>query len=124
MEDIGPATATELIEDLRSLAAAPPQEFRGWVLLTDVPELPLMRSRNTRMSPREVAQAMRSIDQPAPRGQSGALRFQLHARDRFAAASLVRDELERLVNRTKFLRTTKRLRYESTWWLVESPIVV
>ena len=59
---------------------------------------------------------MRSIGEQPPRGQSGALRFEVCARDEFAATEQVRVQLERLVSRTRFLRTSRPLSYVPKWW--------
>lgn len=113
----GPDDPVELMEYLRDLAVAPLTTFSGWVLLRTVPEKELMERRPSWMPPADVAKAMRSIGETPPREQSGALRYEVRARDKFTAAHVVREELEGLVSRTRFLRTSDRLTYVPTLWL-------
>ena len=113
----GPDDPVDLMEYLRDLAVAPLMTFSGWVLLGKVPEKGLMEKRPSWMPPADVAEAMRDIGERPPREQSGALRFHIRARDKFTAAQVVREELEGLVSRTRFLRTTDRLTYKPTLWL-------
>ena len=116
MKSLSGLSEEELIEELRALAGKPVSRFEGWVLLTNVPEASLMQSHADWMKPADVAAAMKRIGQTAPRNQSGALRFDVEGRDEVAAATQVREQLERLVSRTRFLRSSERLAYEPWFW--------
>lgn len=115
--DLLDATIPEFLDSVTQVIKTGMTTFEGWVLLKSVPETQLMQANSAWMSPTEVSKAMRSIGAHAPREQSGALRFTVEARDKYSAAAEVRERIERLVNRTRFLRTTDRLSYAPTLWL-------
>ena len=107
--------AAGLIEELRGLANRPMCTFDGWVVLNSVPELELMQANSAWLHPAEVSMRMRAGGWGAPRGQSGALKFKVQARDRLSAAVMVHDELLRLENRVKFLRSSDGFTYETVF---------
>lgn len=118
-----PDDPADMMASLRDIASRPLTTFSGWVLLRTVPERRLMEKRPSWMAPAEVAGAMKSIGANPPREQSGALRFQVQARDKYSAAHTVREEIEGLVSRTRFLRTTDRLSYVPTFWMEDGSTI-
>lgn len=107
----------DLIEVLKNTSELPSENFTGIVLLKSVPEKRLMEQNASWVAPREVSDFMRKIEKDPPRDQAGALRFEVESRDIYSAANLVREKLERLVSRTRFLRTHDRLSYIPTFWI-------
>lgn len=112
IRDIDPsASAAETVEELRLLASRPLTTFSGWVQLTSVPRIDLLKSSSSWIPPREVSRLLKESGKNASRSQWGGLRFEIEARDPVAAASVVHDRLTRLQNRARFLREPKVFEY-------------
>jgi len=111
------ADASGLVEEFRMLVAASPMTFAGFVALTEVPEVDLLRQSDQWISQEETAARLRSSDPagPFPR-QVGGLTFEVSARDVRSATGVVSDALTRLESRTRLTRGRGSLGYHPTFY--------
>lgn len=107
----------DIIGALSLMVSEPPHDYVGVVPLRDVPEPDVMHSHPDWLPPREANALITAAGGHPSRSQSGALRIRVTARDTASAARTVYDHMERLVSRTRFLRSEKALSYEPTWYI-------
>lgn len=117
------ASAADVIEELRGMASRPLTRFCGWVQLTSVPKIELLKQSSFWVSPSEVSQLLRKAGEAPPRGQWGGMRFEVEARDALAATAAVHDQLLRLQNRARFLRSQKPFLYEPKFRLFDGTVI-
>lgn len=110
------AAATDLLDEYRAMINSPAKTHCGFVALLEVPEPDLLRQSESWLTPEEVARRLRSAEHGQHPRHVGGIRFEVEARDPRAAAVIVSEMMDRLVSRTQFLRSGKRLRYHDLWY--------
>lgn len=121
---IGGATAVDIVDEYLLLLAEPVRQFEGFVALTYVPESNLIERADGWMSGPAVREALQAYPerQRSAIRQVGGLRFDIVARDPRSAAAVVYDRMERLANRTHFVRSDRPLTYHPKWFATDGAV--